>query len=38
VSKDKNSKLIAHAWLKMGNDFVTGEKEYEKFTVVGFYS
>jgi hypothetical protein len=38
VSKDKNSKLIAHAWLKIGEKFITGEKGYEKFTVVGFYS
>jgi len=38
VSKDKNSKLIAHAWLKIGKNFITGEKGYEKFTVVGFYS
>jgi Transglutaminase-like superfamily len=38
VSKDKNSKLIAHAWLKIGNDFITGKKGYENFTVVGFYS
>jgi len=38
VSKDKNSKLIAHAWLKIGNDFITGKKGYEKFTIVGFYS
>jgi len=38
VSKDKNSKLIAHAWLKIGKNFITGEKGHEKFTVVGFYS
>lgn len=38
VSKDKNSKLIAHAWLKIGNVFITGKKGFEKFTVVGFYS
>ncbi len=38
VSKNKNSKLIAHAWLKIGDDFITGKKGYEKFTVVGFFS
>ncbi|MCK5028334.1 MAG: lasso peptide biosynthesis B2 protein [Bacteroidales bacterium] len=38
VSKDKNSKLIAHAWLKIGSDFISGKKGYEKFSVVGFYS
>ena len=38
VSKDNKSKLIAHAWLKIGDEFITGKKGYEKFTVVGFYS
>ncbi|GAB4300113.1 MAG: lasso peptide biosynthesis B2 protein [Marinilabiliales bacterium] len=38
LAKDKNNKLIAHAWLRTGNIIVTGEKEKSKFTVVQYIS
>lgn len=38
VDKNKRSNLIAHAWLKVNNDIVTGEKGYERFVIVGYYS
>ncbi len=37
TAKDENNKLIAHAWLKCGSFFVTGEKGMERFTVVGIF-
>jgi len=37
VRKTEN-KLEAHAWLKTGDDFVVGEKNYETFTIVAFYT
>lgn len=33
-----NKKLIAHAWLKYGEVFITGKKGYDQFVVVGFYT
>jgi len=30
--------LEAHAWLKVGDTFVVGERNHETFTVVAFYS
>ena len=38
VDKNLNDELIAHAWLKKGQYFIAGEKDSEKFKVVGFYS
>lgn len=38
VDKDKEKKLIAHAWLKIGDIVITGAKGYKNFVVVGFYS
>ena len=38
VAKGSEESLIAHAWLKSGNSFITGERGYNKFTIVGFYS
>lgn len=38
VDKTKQNKLIAHAWLKNGNTFFTGEKGHQQFKTVGFYS
>ena len=38
VDKDKEKKLIAHAWLKIGGFIITGRQGHEKFKVVGFYS
>ncbi len=34
VAKDERQKLIAHAWLKWGNRIISGERGYEKFTIV----
>ncbi len=33
-----NSKLEAHAWLKINEVFVVGERNHKKFTVVAWYS
>ena len=38
VNKDNNNELNAHAWLKAGSKIITGEKGFERFVVVGFYS
>ena len=38
VDKDKEQKLIAHAWLKAGDYIVTGRQGREKYAVVGFYN
>lgn len=38
VTKQGEQNLKAHAWLKSGNHFVTGERGYKQYTVVGFYS
>lgn len=38
VAKEEESNLKAHAWLKSGEVFVTGERGYTNYTVVGFYS
>ena len=37
LSKNDRSELIAHAWLRFGNNIVTGEKGIEDFTIVAFY-
>jgi hypothetical protein len=34
VAKDENQKLIAHAWLRWGEKIISGERGYEKFTIV----
>lgn len=34
VAKDEQQKLIAHAWLRRGKRIISGERGYEKFTVV----
>ena len=33
-----NNKLEAHAWVKVGEMFVVGEKNHKRFTVVAYYS
>ena len=33
-----NNELEAHAWVKIGDKFVVGERNHETFTVVAFYS
>ena len=38
VDKDKEQKLIAHAWLKAGDFIVTGRQGHENYSVVGSYS
>ncbi|MCK5168260.1 MAG: lasso peptide biosynthesis B2 protein, partial [Bacteroidales bacterium] len=38
VDKNAEKELIAHAWLKVGNEIIIGKKGHEKFVVVGFYS
>jgi thymidylate synthase len=38
VAKNEKGKLIAHAWLRSGNIWVTGGRNRDKFTVVGVFS
>jgi len=38
VKKGEKEKMIAHAWLIAGEEKITGEQGYEKFTVVGCYA
>jgi hypothetical protein len=38
VSKGKDEKLIAHAWLKCGNSIIAGKKGHERFTVVSSFA
>lgn len=38
VNKDEEKKLVAHAWLKCGEIFITGKKGYQKFTVVSSFT
>lgn len=37
VAKDKGNQLCAHAWLRCGNIFLTGEQGKERFTVVSSF-
>ena len=37
LSKNDQSQLIAHAWLRFGSNIITGEKGMEDFTIVAFY-
>jgi hypothetical protein len=37
VNKESN-KMIAHAWLKCGEKFITGRKGYQKFVVVSSFA
>lgn len=38
VDKNDKKELTAHAWTKAGNTVITGEKGFERFVVVGFYT
>jgi uncharacterized membrane protein YbjE (DUF340 family) len=38
VAKKDERSLIAHAWLKSGNVFITGKKGHKTHTIVGFYT
>lgn len=33
-----NNELEAHAWVKIGDSFVVGERNHETFTVVAYYT
>jgi hypothetical protein len=38
VAYDENRKMLAHAWLRSGNIFVTGAPQHEKFTIVATFA
>jgi hypothetical protein len=38
TARDISGKMIAHAWLRSGNKFITGSEEMERFTVVGKFA
>jgi hypothetical protein len=38
VNKSVKNSLIAHAWLKSGEVFITGEKGHKQYAITGFYS
>lgn len=38
VSKNENNELIAHAWTRCGEVYITGGNGHKKFTVTGFFS
>lgn len=38
TGKDKNGKMIAHAWLRSGDIYVTGADVMDQFTVVATYA
>jgi Transglutaminase-like superfamily len=38
VAKETDKKLKAHAWLKSGDVFITGEKGHKQYVITGFYS
>ncbi|HAF31145.1 MAG TPA: lasso peptide biosynthesis B2 protein [Bacteroidales bacterium] len=38
VNKSVKNSLIAHAWLKSGDVFITGEKGHKQYAITGFYS
>jgi hypothetical protein len=38
VGKDEQKRLIAHAWLRSGDYYLTGSEGMEKFTVVGSFA
>lgn len=38
VDKNKKKELIAHAWLKVGDLFITGERGRKKHAIVGYYT
>jgi hypothetical protein len=38
VAKDGNKKLIAHAWLRYGNNFIVGKRGMEKFVPMEWYT
>lgn len=38
IARDKNSNLIAHAWLRSGQDIITGGFEHRWFTAVARFA
>jgi hypothetical protein len=38
TGKDKNGTMIAHAWVRSGDVFITGAEEMSRFTVVGSFA
>lgn len=38
VDKTEGKELIAHAWLKCGDTFITGKRGYQRFTVVSSFA
>lgn len=38
TGKDENGKMIAHAWLRSGEIYVTGDDVMDQFTVVATYA
>lgn len=38
ISKDKDGKMIAHAWLRNGTYYISGYEEMRNFTVVSMFS
>lgn len=38
TGKNESGQLIAHAWLRSGNQYVTGGEEMREFTVVGSFA
>lgn len=37
TAKDDDGKMIAHAWLRSGTNYITGAEGKEAFTVVGIF-
>ncbi|MCU5435197.1 lasso peptide biosynthesis B2 protein [Bacillus mobilis] len=38
TAKDKDGKMLAHAWLRSGPFYITGAEEMERFTVVSKFA
>lgn len=38
VGKDEKDQMIAHAWIRSGHYWMSGEEQREKFTVVSIFS
>ena len=38
MNETERRELVAHAWLKVGNEIIIGKKGFDKFVVVGFYT
>ena len=39
VHKNQETNILkAHAWLKTGDEFITGQKDHEEYTVVSYFT